>query len=93
MSRQPNTDNTTIHEDTNSKCTPTHLHQLPGVSLVEQVVDSIRIYADLARSRAIAGHLVGDLCFVVAALPLHARLRIRGERCGLAYRLWRRRTT
>lgn len=43
---------------------------------MEQVVDSIRIDADLA-SVSVARHLVGDLRVVVAAFPLHARLGVR----------------
>lgn len=62
----------------------THLHQLPGVALVEQIVDTVRVDADPPRGRAGSGHLVGDFLCVIASVQLGNCVQFVGEWSRLA---------
>lgn len=71
----------------------THLHQLPGVALVEQIVDTVRVDADPPRGRTGSGHLVGDFLCVVASVQLGNCIQFVRKWCRFADCLKGRRKT
>lgn len=58
------------YADATQKVHSTHLHQLPGVTLVEQIVDTVGVNANPPRRCAGSCHLVCDPLGVVTPFAL-----------------------